>query len=205
MRDSEEFWQQPHGSTWVAHYAESIHDQNRRWMLEALKCVAPFTTAIDLGCHCGVLMPHLLEASPDARVVGIDISVEALREARTRYPMHTWVLASVADWLPVLADIGSHADIVVSSSCLEHIAPREIDQTLSALVRVATHAIVLQEVTVTPTLGEGKSPAGVPEWRHDYEVRLRALGWACVKKAWLNVTTDRPAAVMLFQPENVNR
>lgn len=199
---AEDFWRQPHGSSWVAHYAASAAAPSRAVLQAVLHSLAPFTTVVDLGCNCGVLMPLLQAASPDVQVVGIDVSMEALAAAKRRYPAQTWVFASVTYWLPVLADTGSHADIVVSSSCLEHVAARDIDETLRALVRVATRAVVLQEVTTTPRHPEGPSIAcGVPEWRHDYERRLSALGWHRTQKFWQNVTSDRPGAVMVFEPE----
>lgn len=201
-RPAEAWWRQAHGSSWVQDYAESVQQPIRVWMQDAIAAMAPFTTVMDLGCHCGVLMPFILGACPDAKVVGIDVSVEALRTAKRTYPYHTWVLASVADWVPMLASMGSHADIVVSSSCLEHIAKSDIDSTLAAIAQVATAAIILQEVTVTPRMPEGASVAcGVPEWRHDYERRLSALGWRCRQKTWLDVTGPRPAAVMVFEPK----
>jgi 2-polyprenyl-3-methyl-5-hydroxy-6-metoxy-1,4-benzoquinol methylase len=201
VRFNEEWWRQAHGSSWVELYAASVNASTRRWLREAITSVAPFTTAVDLGCNCGVLMPMLTDASPDCRVVGIDVSVEALREAKRKYPEHTWVLASVTDWLPVLAKIGSHADIVVSSSCLEHVSFADIDETLQAMATLATRAIILQEVTVTPKLPEGASVmCGVPEWRHDFETRLGKLGWTRTQKYWQDTTTPRPGAVMVFKP-----
>src|SRR3954471_18613227 len=94
-QDTEAHWRRPHGDAWVQHYKDSATGGVRDWFGMAVHSVTPFSTVIDLGCHCGVLMPHILAAQPDAHVVGIDISTEALAEAKKCYPLHTWILASI--------------------------------------------------------------------------------------------------------------
>jgi len=201
-RLAEAHWRKAHDAAWVQAYAASINGPHRRTLQEALRLVAPFRTAVDLGCNCGVLMPLLQAVSPDVQVTGLDVNALAIREAKNRWPAHTWALMSVADWLPMMAGVGRTWELVVSSSCLEHVAPSDIALTLQSMAKLATRAIVLQEVTVTPQRPEGTSwSCGVPEWRHDYERRLQALGWQLVAKCWQDVTTERPGAVLVFTPE----
>ena len=197
-RPAEAFWQRAHGKEWIANYATSSFSASRAAMGAALRSVAPFGTVLDLGCNCGVLVPWLQVASPGARITGVDVNDEALRDAEIGWPVHTWVSQSVVDYVPQAADYGFQWDVVTSSSCLEHVAPQDITQVLAAMAQVARDAIVLQEVTVAPRMPlEGQSPLSIPEWRYDYATRLRPLGWKCT--SWVEQgEPTRPGAVMTF-------
>lgn len=194
-RPAEAFWKKPHGAEWLSTYVASTFGPKRKLLGDALRAVAPFDTALDLGCNCGVLVPWLTVASPNVKIHGVDVSVEALAEAIRSWPHHTWTLASIVDWLP---KVDGPWDVVVSSSCLEHVAPADLDAVLLHVARVAAKAIVLQEVAVTNTLGEGPSLSGVPEWRHDYAKRLTRLGWTLLSERAQDEATNRPGKVMTF-------
>lgn len=195
-RPAEAFWKRQHGKTWLADYAASIKEPYRQHLLAALQTVAPFGSVVDLGCNCGVLMPMFIATSPHVTVTGIDVSTEAIAEAEAKYPDHTWILGSVVD---VLKSVKT-ADVVVSSSCCEHIDPTDIGQTIEAMARVATKAIVLQEVAITQWCPEGRSPLGIPEWRHNYDQMLSECGWTRRQRTWHDLTSSRPGAVSLYQP-----
>lgn len=200
-RPAEVFWRQPHGPSWVRTYAASGFGPQRWQLGQALRAVAPFATALDLGCNCGVLVPWLTFGGENVSITGVDLSAEALSDAHANWPQHTWILDSVVDFLPRHA--GPPWDIAVASSCLAHIAPLDLVVALDALTRVVAKAIVLQEVTVTPEQPrEAPSPAGVMEWRYDYRSRLEAHGWCCAAFEWQDSTPDRPGAVMTFTRAN---
>lgn len=200
MRVSEEFWRGSHGDQWVYNYAVSTFDERRAALGDALCGIGPFASALDLGCNCGVLVPWLQAASPAAAITGIDLSREALEEARRSWPQHEWVLDSIVDWL---GSVDRAWDVVVSSSCLAHVAPADIDGVLQAVNNVATRCVVLQEVTTNEALpAEGLSPAGVLEWRYDYQTRLAARGWRCVACVPQSGEPGRPGAVMTFVRTN---
>lgn len=195
-RLSEAFWVRPHGAAWVASYAASAFRPTRAVLGSALREAAPYETALDLGCNCGVLMPWLV-LDARVRVTGVDLNAEALRDAASTWPKHEWVRDSVVDWLPAQ---DRQWDVVTSSSCLAHVAPTDIVPTLAALARVARKAIVLQEVTTAGEMDcEGASgQMAVPEWRYDYARRLPALGWRLTAITLQLSEPTRPGAVMTF-------
>lgn len=198
-RPAEQFWAQAHGDAWVANYAASSFGPHRAIIGTALRYVAPYATVLDIGCNCGVLMPWLTAASPGVLVTGIDLSQEALENANRLWPQHTWVIDSIVDWLPAKEALGARWDVVVSSSCLEHVAPNDLRGVLDAMTGVAQKAIVLQEVTVTATMGEGVSKSvGVMEWRHDYVKRLEQRGWQCTSATPFGTDPTRPGSVLTF-------
>ncbi|MFX4287624.1 methyltransferase domain-containing protein [Janibacter sp. G349] len=80
---------------------------------------------VDLGCGNGPLTLSLAERWPQARVVGVDSSVEMLDAARA---LDTdgrveWVEADLADW--DIASLGAAPDVVVSNAALQWV-PRHL-------------------------------------------------------------------------------
>ena len=80
---------------------------------------------LDLGCGNGPLTLSLAERWPQARVVGVDSSVEMLDAARA---LDTdgrvdWVEADLADW--DIASLGAAPDVIVSNAALQWV-PRHL-------------------------------------------------------------------------------
>ena len=74
-----------------------------------------FDTVLDVGCGAADNLPLLLDRAP-TRVVGADVSTEALARARQRYPEHEFVALDVeAGALP------ERFDLVFSALVLEHL------------------------------------------------------------------------------------
>lgn len=185
---------------WVDLYRASAREPYRLPLLAALQEAAPFGTALDLGCNCGALMPLIMAASPCCRVLGVDIAPVAIAAAKREWPAHDWACASIVDWLPTM--VGHRRfDVATAGSALCAVAPADIDAVLDAVSALASRAIVLQEPTTTAMFGEGISPAGLPEWRYDFQRRLLARGWRLTSRVWQAMTTDRPGAVMAFRPD----
>jgi trans-aconitate 2-methyltransferase len=70
---------------------------------------------VDLGCGPGNSTAVLAERWPEARITGIDSSLEMLNRARQRNPGSEWVQSEIADWA-----IGSTSsyDLVFSNAAL---------------------------------------------------------------------------------------
>lgn len=84
----------------------------RRFILDAVRKVATKPLRIlDLGCGRGWLTHELCRYG---QVVGVDLSV---KEARRRYPQHSFIEANIAVEFP-----GGPYDVVVSSEVIEHLA-----------------------------------------------------------------------------------
>lgn len=68
----------------------------------------------DLGCGTGEHAALFKRRHPDARVHGLDSSVEMLETARARPDKVNWIEASIQDWAPV-----SPPDLVFSNAALQ--------------------------------------------------------------------------------------
>ena len=100
---------------------------------ESVACV------LDLGCGPGTLMIHLLEALPDARVIGIDLDPTILPLARTRLtafgPRGEFVLADLRDpnWPGV---VPAGVDAVVSATSLHWFSPPQLTDLYGRIAEV---------------------------------------------------------------------
>ncbi|MFO0207626.1 MAG: class I SAM-dependent methyltransferase, partial [Betaproteobacteria bacterium] len=74
-------------------------------------------SVLDWGCALGEGCAELAAAWPQARLTGMDIAEEALRQARARHP-HLRFLASSADQPP--GTLPERFDVVVNSNSIEH-------------------------------------------------------------------------------------
>lgn len=198
--DAETYWATKRGADWLGIYQASVDKPWRLPFAAALAQLAPFTSALDLGCHCGVLVPALETASPDVQVYGVDINIDAVQAAKRFHPRHLFLHDSLFDWLPFAVAHGRRWDIVVSSTCLAYMPPLHLPAVVADLTRLAHKGVVLQEPIATPRWPAGRSPIDIVEWRHDYVSVFLGLGWQCVSVAPQNMETTRPSAVMQFVP-----
>ncbi len=82
-----------HFDAWAARYDAEIHTQVPRYeeiqeTVVSLLQLRPPHRVLDLGVGTGVTALRLLEALPEARVVGLDVSQEMLGRARQRLKAH---------------------------------------------------------------------------------------------------------------------
>ncbi len=104
-------------------YGRGLHPKHRHtgyhdFFVERLR---PGETVLDLGCGNGALSQDLAQRA-GARVLGIDLSEDNIRQARSRYP-HPRVEYRVGDALRDLPESSFHT--VVLSNLLEHLPQRE--------------------------------------------------------------------------------
>ena len=99
-----------------------------------------YGSAIDIGCGEGFLVGELLEKGIDA--IGIDISSVVIERANARWPgrFHSGSVLS----LPFPE---SHFDVVVSTDCMEHLAPVDVPAALREMYRVTSRYVFLQIAT----------------------------------------------------------
>jgi len=93
--------------------------ERTRPAMELLACVplsAP-ARAIDLGCGPGNSTALLAARWPDARIEGLESSLEMLARARTSGLRAHWIEGDVESWSPA-----SHYDIIFSNATLHWIA-----------------------------------------------------------------------------------
>lgn len=74
----------------------------------------------DLGCGAGNVTALLAERWPEARVVGVDSSLEMLARAKGAHPEIEWVRADLADWAPE-----GPCDLIFSNAALHWLDDHE--------------------------------------------------------------------------------
>lgn len=83
---------------------------------------------LDLGCGNGAKTARVTEAAPDAQVVGVDLSAEALATARERAPEATYEEADVVDYV---AETDREFDAVLAVESLHYLGA---DRTVTELL-----------------------------------------------------------------------
>ena len=118
------------GAAYDRHFSEApLRDSARyyRWLAQQVVEHIPNerrTTArvVDVGCGGGYLLAALAELCPQASVLGVDLSREALRLARASAPRATLVYAQ-GERLPLPS---RRFDAVLCSGKLEHFVDQEL-------------------------------------------------------------------------------
>lgn len=93
--------------------------------------------AIDIGCGQGVLVGELLRQGIDT--IGLDVSQVVVERAGARWPGR--IVAGSALSIPFP---DGHFDTVVSTHCLEHLAPADVAVALREMYRVSSRYVFLQ-------------------------------------------------------------
>jgi trans-aconitate methyltransferase len=103
-------------------YFESEYEQRKydRTLRCALDRNEPdsVTSILELGCGNGAFTRKLISAYPDADILGVDISEEALEEARESAPEADYVCG---DMFEVVHDLDDEFDLIFASECLYYL------------------------------------------------------------------------------------
>ncbi|MFB6206035.1 MAG: trans-aconitate 2-methyltransferase [Haloglomus sp.] len=122
----EDVYAEGDGDSWG--YFESDYERRKAERpLAALRDRRPPGTVeriVDLGCGNGAKTAHLVEAYPDAEVVGVDLSAEALAVAREEVPGATFEQADMVEWVEDAAAEGS-VDAVYAVGALHYLCAQE--------------------------------------------------------------------------------
>lgn len=101
-----------------------------------------YGSAIDIGCGEGYLIEELL--SLDIDVVGMDISSVVVERANARWKNRFFEGSVLSIPFP-----DEHFNAVVSTDCLEHLAPEDVPAALREMYRVSSRYVFLQ-IATTP-------------------------------------------------------
>lgn len=156
-----EFWDQQAASI-HARWGDERHDVER--IGEVIERLGA-RRILDVGCGSGRLFP--LYQAKGARVLGIDLSAEALALAAERYPDVELRRLSVE----ALDDPVGSFDLAVCNRVLQHVPAHAITAAIRGLCRVSTAAYV-NELSDSDAVDEEFYML-----RHDYVQLFAAQGW----------------------------
>jgi len=204
-----DWWARDRGADtarWVANYQQSLGGRQRTALLEIIKALTA-ETVLEVGCHCGPNLMRFATECPTLRMIGIDISPDAVTAGRAwsvargvsdRVQFNVGRVPEALDRLPA----GS-ADVVLSCYTLAYLAPADLDAALYAMGRVARRAVVVAEPMVfAPSEATGtRSLSGYCEWRHCYIDRQRWIGtmrdWT-MRRIDLSPPVDRLNGIVVY-------
>lgn len=122
-----------------------------QWDFEVLRRIVTdyhVRSVLDIGCGSGRLFPLFRQLEIN-RILGVDISSEALAIARRNYPEVVTQCVRVQD-LSVAAD---EFDLVTSNRVLQHIAPADIGSVIARLCNTSP-LIYLNELSASDQVNE---------------------------------------------------
>jgi SAM-dependent methyltransferase len=148
--DSEHFdelYRSSDGDPWgfyESSYEERKYDRTLNLTIDR-HSASEVDSVLELGCGNGAFTARLTDVYPDADVLGVDISEEALSVARERVEGATFECAEMVEWV---TDRTETFDIVFASECLYYPAANvtvteyvEFTRQLSELVGADGHLI----------------------------------------------------------------
>jgi hypothetical protein len=154
------------------------------WIAEHVACAAPLSLA-ELGCGCGrnlAAVRRRLSGPPSwafpRLLIGIDISAEAIKEARSVLPGAVLIGADALS-IAVLPE----ADVVLTCGFLDHVPPIDLPGLLHRMLAAARQRLVMVEEPGHGELAKGPRSCGAEKetgdyllWCHDFDRVLTALG-----------------------------
>jgi len=136
----------PKDNEWVMGYWESRNHPHRSFLADIISLYRP-ESVLEVGCNCGPNLYQLAKRLPQAHLVGLDINAEAIRAGNELLRRESINNASLA--VGKVSDLRLAAsrsfDIVFTDATLIYVGPREIEQTVKEMLRIANKAVVLLE------------------------------------------------------------
>jgi SAM-dependent methyltransferase len=165
-------WASRGSEQWLQGYRDSWDRPHRHLLVGCVARFEPLSSVLELGCHAGPNLRLLARRFPDARIIGIDVNLPAIEEARRSLADCANVTASHGDLRGELARLEDDAvDCVVSCFALAYVDPHEIGAVLGEAWRVARKALIVLEPHPGP--GQAAEPSG---WRHEYALLMNRAG-----------------------------
>jgi len=161
---------------WVEHYWNSWRAPYRLALAEALARVLPHdhSTVLEVGCHVGPNLRLWRDRWARLRLMGFDVSPEAVAAAKAHFAgdpgVHVWEEDLLDGFtLPV-------ADVIVSCYALAYVPPHFVVPVARRLREAARVALVLAEPLVLGGAAAGLCEYEVEEYRHDWAGAFEDLG-----------------------------
>jgi len=115
-------------------YEQQKYDRTLRCALDR-KEPESVTDILELGCGNGAFTEKLVSAYPNADILGVDISEEALNKAREAAPEADFICGNMFD---VVQELEGEYDLIFASECLYYLTDAYSIQELRAFVDSVT-------------------------------------------------------------------
>jgi 2-polyprenyl-3-methyl-5-hydroxy-6-metoxy-1,4-benzoquinol methylase len=121
-------------------------DRATFWALKQLQ--APPTSILDVGCGGGLFTLRLAAHYPQARIVGSDISHEAIAFAQEYLQKHRLSLPNIQFIVPSSPQLDPQAqfDVIMATLVCHHLSDDELITFLQQACRVAKQAVILNDL-----------------------------------------------------------
>jgi ubiquinone/menaquinone biosynthesis C-methylase UbiE len=126
-----------------------------------------YGSVIDIGCGEGFLVAELLGRGVDA--FGVDVSAVVVDRANLRYPRRFFEGSVLSMPFP-----DEQFNVVVSTDCMEHLAPADVPVALREMYRVSSRYVFLQIATTNDRDGHWHLTVESREW---WEARCFEAGF----------------------------
>lgn len=170
---------------WKTSYFDTWQHPHRKLIVEALGHTYG-SSLLEVGCGAAANLYAARQQFPGVEVGGVDISAEAIAEAKRQIPDGLFDVQS-ADSL-FFAD--NSVDVILSDACLIYIEPKLIKKTLSGFKKVARKNIVLCEFHSENPIKRALLRYKTGYFAHNYRKLLSELGFYDIeitkipKEAW---------------------
>lgn len=138
----EEYWIGGHGDDYTLRN-DNI-DQvslNTAWLLKALSCIRPISSALEIGANVGYCLSALKNIMPNIKLTGIEINQTACRELEKIKGVDA-LCKSVSEIEPT-SNIMS--DLVFTRALLIHIANEQLESTYNKIFSLSKRYILICE------------------------------------------------------------
>lgn len=157
---------------WQQAYSSTIDHPHREMIVDAL---APFLfrSVLEIGCASGPNLMNFLRHWPDLQVGGVDISEDAIRQAKKHMPYGAFEVRD-ADVLYFSKDC---TDATISDACLIYFGPKKVRKALKEINRCTRNVIVLCEFHSTSWFKRLLLRWTSGYFAHDYTKLLEECGF----------------------------
>jgi len=166
-------WRRRKGnSSKVKEHYETVNHPHRPILVEKISSYKPLETILEIGCSGGVNLYLLAEKFPEAKLYGIDINSQFVKEGRKwlqkRNVGNVFLSHGWADRLPQFHN--KSMDIVFTDATLLYIGPDKINRVIKEMKRIACKGIVFNEWHYENSIKEHLWLDG--HWIYDYRILL---------------------------------
>lgn len=169
------FWRSRHpvDQTWPEKYIseQSLAHPHRKLLIEKILKYSP-ASVLEVGCASGPNLILLAQKLPQAKLEGIDISLNAVQTGRKYLKLQNIrnVKLEIGNVLNLKKFADKSFDVVFTDAVLIYVDKNKIENVLKELTRVAKKTVILNEWLT----GEEKSTY-VGHWAHNYEIFFKKI------------------------------